>query len=343
MPQKHLLLTFDYELFLGERSGTPQDCLIDPTRHLLQVCSHHPLKMIFFVDTLYLLRLRDEAAIHGKCGEDFELVIEQLKELAEAGHYLFPHLHAHWLDAKYKAGDNEWALDNAHYYRLHAVDQDLRRKLFRESIGLLEQIVRSTGADYPIDAYRAGGWSIQPFDIIAPLFREFGIRYDFSVAARRWSFTRAHWFDFTAVQEANGPYRFSKDVTRPDTSGEFIQFPISFVETGKWSRRLDLLLRRSFYRTFLKPYGKGGILRAESLPHDPTHYPDLYYLQLASVENFRTPFISEYRRFIEDNDYLHFISHPKLLSRENLFWLDRMLDSLYGNHQVESDFRMMVD
>lgn len=343
MPKKHLLLTFDYELFLGDRSGTPQDCLIAPTRHLLQIASRYQLKMVFFVDTLYLLRLKEQAATHGQCADDFKLVTGQLKELAAAGHYLFPHLHAHWLDARYRPGDNEWTLDNARYYRLHAVEQDLRRKLFRESMELLTEIVRSAGADYPIDAYRAGGWSIQPFDVFAPLFREFGIRYEFSVAARRWSFTRAHWFDFTATQEACGPYPFAEDVTRPDPSGEFIQFPISFVETGKWSRRLDLLLRRTVYRKFLKPYGRGGILHAESLPHDPTRYPDLYFLQLASVENFRTPFMAEYRRFIEDNDYLHFISHPKLLSRENLFWLGRMLDSLYGRHQVESDFRMMVD
>lgn len=343
MPKKKLLLTFDYELFLGERSGTPQDCLIAPTRHLLEIASRYPLKMVFFVDTLYLLRLNEQAATHGKCGEDFKLVTGQLKELAAAGHYLFPHLHAHWLDAVYIPECNEWSLQNARYYRLHAVEQDLRRQLFRDSMALLEEIVRSAGASYPIDAYRAGGWSIQPFDIFAPLFHEFGIRYEFSVAARRWSFTQAHWFDFTAVQEAKGPYRYSDDVTKPDPGGEFTQFPISFVVTGKWSRRLDLLLRRTFYKRFLKPYGKGGILNAKSLPHDRNRYPDLFYLQLASMENFKAPFIPEYQRFIEDNDYLHFISHPKLLSRENIFWLDRMLSSLYSSHQVESDFRTMVE
>lgn len=343
MTKKHLLLTFDYELYLGDRSGTPQDCLIAPTRHLLRIAARHPLKMIFFVDTLYLLRLRKQAATDAKCGEDLELVSGQLKELVEAGHYLFPHLHAHWLDAEYRPGVNEWLLNDARYYRLHAVDQDLRRQLFGESMTLLEKIVRSAGASYPIDAYRAGGWSIQPFDLFAPLFREFGIRHEFSVAARRWSFTRAHWFDFTAIEQASGPYPFSGDVVKPDPEGDFIEFPISFVETGKWSRRLDMLLRRTVYKKFLRPYGKGGILHAESLPHDPARHQDLFYLQLASVENFRAPFMPEYKRFIEKNDYLHFISHPKLLSHENLFWLDRILDDLYDRHEVESDFRMMVD
>jgi hypothetical protein len=213
--------------------------------------------------------------------------------------------------------------------------------LFENSIKLLEKIVRSAGGTYALDSYRAGGWSIQPFDIFAPLFREFGIRYDFSVAARRWSFTEAHWFDFTSVVEADGPYQFSANVTKVDDAGEFTEFPISFLETGKWGRRLDLLLRRTFYHRFLRPYGSGGILQANSLPHDPTRYPDLFYLHLASPENFRTPFMPEYFRFVRQKNYLHFISHPKLLSTENFFWLRKLLDYLFNNYNVETDYKRM--
>ena len=339
--QKKLLLTFDYELFLGSRSGAVDDCLIAPTTRLMEIAARYPLKMIFFVDTTYLARLAEQGKITPRCAADHRKIVGQLQDLVKAGHYLFPHLHPHWLDAVYLPEINEWRLDNPRFYRLHGVEEQERRRLFAESYSLLEEIVRSAGGTYPFDAYRAGGWSLQPFDVMAPLFREFGVRYDFSVAPRRWSFTEAHWFDFTPVQEASGSYRFSEDVTKPDAAGEFTEFPISFLETGNWSRRLDLALRKTLYRRFLKPSGNGEILQARPLPHDPTNYPDLYYLQLASPENFKTPFMPEYFGFIKENSYLHFISHPKLLSAENLFWLGMILGHLYRNYEVESDYRMI--
>ena len=339
---KYLLLTFDYELFLGVRSGSVEKCLLEPTNRLLQLVARYPLKMIFFVDTLYLIRLAEQGKTFPQCTEDYNRIVDQLRSLVSAGHYLFPHLHPHWLEAAYLPEINEWCLNDPKLYRLHGVGEEERRILFASSMTLLTEIVRSAGGTYALDSYRAGGWSIQPFDVYASLFREFGIRYDFSVAPRRWSFTEAHWFDFTTIQEATGPYCFSTDVTVPDDAGEFTEFPISFLETGNWSRRLDLLLRKSLYRWFFRPFGNGDILQAKSLPHDSSRYPDIYYLQLASSENFRLPFMPEYFRFVKDNDYLHFIAHPKLLSVENLFWLNRLLGYLYRNFEVESDYRKMV-
>lgn len=341
--RKSLLLTFDYELFLGARSGTPRECLLEPTDSLLKIFSRYPLRAIFFVDTLYLLELKERAGTVEQCRSDFDSICTQLRQLARAGHELFLHLHPHWLGAEYLPETNQWRLGGPELYRLHAHGEQTRRQMFAESLALLEGIVRSAGRTKPLDAYRAGGWSIQPFDVFAPLFREFGIRYDFSVAPPRWSFTEAHWFDFTAVQEARGPYRFSEDVVRPDAGGEFVECPISYLHTGTWSRRLDKLLRMTIGHRLVGTRGKGEILQAKALAYEEGRYPDLYFLQLASPENFRTPFMPEYFRFARDNDYLHFIAHPKLLTAENLFWLGRLLAYLYKNFSVESDYRRIAD
>ena len=211
--------------------------------------------------------------------------------------------------------------------------------LFAKSIELLTEIVRSAGGDYSLDAYRAGGWSIQPFGDFAPLFREFGIRYDFSVAARHWSFTDAHWYDFTTIRDATGPYRFSTDVTIAVDAGEFIEFPISYLEIGALSRRLDTALQMTFYRRFFQPSGKGEILQTKVLEYDSNQYQMRCSQHLASPEYFRCSFMPEYYKFVKENDYLHFISHPKLLTNENLFWLSRLLGYLFRNFEVESDFR----
>ena len=58
---KQILLTFDFELFLGSRSGTVDNCLIKPTQELMKVLVPNNLSAIFFVDTLYLHRLKKES------------------------------------------------------------------------------------------------------------------------------------------------------------------------------------------------------------------------------------------------------------------------------------------
>ena len=51
--KKNILLTFDYELFLGSRSGTVDNCLIIPTSKILEVLKRHGAKAVFFIDTSY--------------------------------------------------------------------------------------------------------------------------------------------------------------------------------------------------------------------------------------------------------------------------------------------------
>ncbi|MBK7667512.1 MAG: hypothetical protein IPJ32_09355 [Sphingobacteriaceae bacterium] len=52
---RNLLFTFDYELFLGKRSGTVENCILKPTDKILELFSKYKVtKAIFFVDTTYL-------------------------------------------------------------------------------------------------------------------------------------------------------------------------------------------------------------------------------------------------------------------------------------------------
>ena len=50
MATKNILLTFDYELFLGHISGSVNDCLILPTNKILSILSDQNIKhSMFFV------------------------------------------------------------------------------------------------------------------------------------------------------------------------------------------------------------------------------------------------------------------------------------------------------
>jgi hypothetical protein len=53
-----VVITFDYELFLGVDSGTAEKCIFKPVNYILEAFEKYNGKGIFFVDTTYLLTLK---------------------------------------------------------------------------------------------------------------------------------------------------------------------------------------------------------------------------------------------------------------------------------------------
>ena len=115
--KKQVLITFDYELFLGNRSGSVDDCLIKPTNQILDVIEKHGERAIFFVDTTHLLTLEKYAEKYDACSNDLETVSAHIASISKRGHEIFPHLHPHWLDAEYLPQTNEWKLTDTDKYR----------------------------------------------------------------------------------------------------------------------------------------------------------------------------------------------------------------------------------
>ena len=132
--KKNLLFTFDYELFLGSRTGTVQDCMIEPTEKLISLFEDFNIKAVFFVDTTCLIRLKENAKVYDRSAVDLKVIAEQIQRLITKGHYVFPHLHPHWIDAEYSPDSNQWSLNNITHYRFHNITEQVREKLFGESI-----------------------------------------------------------------------------------------------------------------------------------------------------------------------------------------------------------------
>ncbi len=55
----NIFLTYDYELFFGEESGSVDKCMIEPTNELLKIAKEFNIKMTFFVDIGYLIKLKE--------------------------------------------------------------------------------------------------------------------------------------------------------------------------------------------------------------------------------------------------------------------------------------------
>ena len=235
--KKLLLFTFDYELFLGKKSGTVESCLISPTKRLLSLLKTYEFKGVFFIDTVYLLRLKEIAQQYSKAAIDQALINEQLKTIIEDGHYIFPHLHPHWLDAVYLPDVNEWSLTDLRYYQFSSLPAEKQDYLFSNSMATIQSIVQNSTTDYKIDSYRAGGWSIQPFEYFMPYFLKSGIYNEWSVIPGKYLISDAHTFDFRNAPAALPVYHFNNDVCIESNDGVFKEWTISciaFSPIGKW-------------------------------------------------------------------------------------------------------------
>ena len=326
--KKNIILTFDYELFLGSRSGTVENCLLIPTQKLIELLSTYSIKhAIFFVDTTYLIRLKNNNTSESK--KDYENITKQLTVLHQQGHYIYPHLHPHWLDAHYISEVNQWDLSNTSKYSFSAINEQERESLFKESIEILEEIV-GPQKDY---GYRAGGWCIEPFQDFKPYFKKHNIKYDFSVMHGYTCISDFQNFDFSVVPEKSN-YSFEDKTTVEDLKGEFIEFPISKVKISRINRILNKFFIKILYRKGITNFGDGFSTNSAALKEiNPVGH------EMASVELLTITNLEDYLKGLQTHSTLHLISHPKMLNLHNLTCLEVLFKKAFARYDINTDFK----
>lgn len=329
--KKNILFTFDYELFLGDKSGTSEKCLLDPTYRILDILNSFNARGIFFIDTTYLIRLYEQKGILAR--SDYEKICTQIRKIVSDGHYVFPHIHPHWLDAKYNTETNQWTLSNLKNYRFHNIPLSQREYLFDKSFSLLNQIIIPVNSTYIIDAYRAGGWSIQPFSDYKPYFLKHGIKYDFSVLPGFKSVSNAHWYDFTEIPQKY-IYNFSEDVSVENSNGEFTEFSISKINIKGITNFLSRLFLK-FLPSAQKINGDGISIDLQEIKTDNKN-------EMVSIELMTLIKLPSYFNFLANNNYMHFISHPKMISVHNMNCFEKFISAASDKYELITDFRKMI-
>ncbi len=212
--RRKAILTFDYEVFMGRKTGSVVNCVIRPTEKVLEILRANDAKGIFFVDATWLLFM------HENQPDDFRLVERQLKEIVAAGSSVELHLHPQWLDAIMK--DGAPFFESYENYSLHTLTSDRITTLFSTSIKLIEGI---TGQK--VTGFRAGGWCIEPFSNMHNAFVSSDLLYDSSVLpGMRLIEGESYDFDFY-----NAPsklyYRFEESPIKSEDEGRFAELPVS--------------------------------------------------------------------------------------------------------------------
>src|SRR5450631_3026398 len=324
MPEKKLLLiTFDYELFLGEQSGTVEKCLIEPTDRLLDSLGKYGFKAVFFIDTVYLFRLNEAATTYSSAKDDLEAITKQLVKVVESGHEIHPHIHPHWIDAVYHPESNQWSLKQKRYYSFASIPEMQRTELFERSVKLIRSVLDSAKQNQSVDSYRAGGWSIQPFQNFRPLFTRFHISNEWSVIPGKYQISDAHRFDFREAPVTEPVYRFSDDPCRKDENGPFREWTISSLKMNRFEKWIDFkisgLLQRLGKRPAYKGTGVNSVIREEGDKYCPGPGKRV----VASFEGLNPFTLRKYISSIRYADYFQFISHPKLITPYEFGMVDK--------------------
>lgn len=340
--RKKILLTFDYELFLGKRSGTVANCIIIPTNIIINLLEKHKItKAIFFIDTTYIKRLLELNTPEAQ--RDYEKIEEQLCLLLQKGHLLFPHLHPHWIDALYLPDINQWDLKDTSRYRFHNIDPATKAELFDYSLSFIKKLQEKTKIHYPISGYRAGGWCLQPFSDFKPFFEKHNIHSDFSVLRNFSMFSEDVYYNYTGIPR-KVIYSFEDNVETETPDGRFKEYSISYLEPK--NNYLNKILLKYLSLVGIKNYGDGlASLKSEERTINETdnkiaRQAENNY-EMISIELLRLTKLKAYKKLIHDNSYTHFISHPKMLSSHNIRYFDKLLKHIQKHYQIETDFEKM--
>lgn len=173
----NIVISFDYELFMGQNYVSEEEVLIAPTYKLSKMLQSIGVSATFFADVLCPMRYRELGL--SQFPDSFD---RQLQDLYHYGHDVQLHIHPHWLKAT-QVGNN--VTFDRKYYRIHnwmkenGDTKPIQELIHKGKEYILE--VMGSVSDYKCIAFRAGGYCLQPESIIAPLLFSEGIRIDSSV------------------------------------------------------------------------------------------------------------------------------------------------------------------
>lgn len=211
-------ITLDYELCMGDITGTPEKCLVEPMDCLTSMVDKYGIKMNVFVDAAYLLRLKQLKGQYPQLEKDWNTVTNHVKELDREGHAIQLHLHPQWCYSNYDG--QRWVLDKDHY-KLSDMPLSEQKQLIHDGVALLNGLVAK-----PVAAFRAGGYSIENFPDLYETFIEEGIVVDTSAIRGERAKGKYQTYDYRSLPMRTS-YRFRGNHKIENKDGMMMEYPIS--------------------------------------------------------------------------------------------------------------------
>jgi hypothetical protein len=325
----NIFLTFDYELYFGANIGSVDKCMIEPTQHLIEISQYHGIGMTYFVDSGFLVKLKEYASEYPELWKEYDKICDQLRLLIRYGNDVQLHIHPHWEKSTFD-GKN-WHLATKEHYRFSSFSATDQLLIFEKYLKELELIT-----EQKITAFRAGGWCIEPTEDFLASFRQFEIKVDSSVFPKNKITTPPYNFDYSKTPNKSW-WRFSTDVAVEDVKGDFLEYPTSVMYYSPLFFWRLYILGRLFPKQH-KPIGDGDFLamkgrKKESLTKGLIH--------IVSADGYLASELSNALKthlFAQKGD-LVVLSHPKSATNFSI----RQLDLFIGKNTKRHKFLLFKD
>ncbi len=179
--------------------------------------------------------------------------------------------------------------------------------------------------------FRAGGWCIQPFEEFMDLFRQHNIREEYTVVPGFANLTEDQYYDFRSA-ELHEPYPFSTDPCIRDAEGEFLEIPISLIDQYTGPKLLQKVYSRISDKVYGSAYSRGWGASLSSLKEKPPG-KDLCSIELMDHLNRK-----HYLNYLEKHNWIHFVSHPKLITGLHLTIFEKWLSDAAKKYHLVTYF-----
>lgn len=184
-----LCFTFDYELFFGENNSSYKEVLFDYTYNLIDSLERMGITATFFADVCSI-----PIAKKYNQNDYVEGFKKQICYMVEHGQDVQLHLHPHWFNAT-MIGKKWKFVDKG--YRLHDyLESGFAKEIVDEGIAFLNNTLQPVKRDYVCNAFRAGGFSLQPHNEIVGLLYDKGICVDSSIAPYLYTEDSVQCYDY---------------------------------------------------------------------------------------------------------------------------------------------------
>ena len=325
----NIYITLDYELFFGDTSGSVENCIIKPTEALLKIVEPYKVKLVCFVDVGYLVKLEEHKEKFPKLQDDYDKVTKQIKYLSKNGHGIELHIHPHWEDSFYNG--KEWKFDTSRY-KLADFSADEIMRIVTEYTQTLTRISGKAPK-----AYRAGGWSAQPFKEIGKALLANAISIDSTVYPGGYYESSAQYYDFRKVKQYNTGYRFSEDLTLEKPKGPFEEIPISSYEVSPlffWKFAYHKLRKQEKHRAF----GDGQAIAKTK--NDTIKLLLKTSNSVVSIDGYKTTYLqkayNEYNKNTNGQGNFVIIGHPKAITLYSLKKLDEFIMKSFKSNKYKT-------
>ncbi len=321
----NIYITLDYELFFGKNSGTVENCIINPTEKLLKILNLNNIKAVFFVDVGYIVKLEEFKNKYKKLEKDYQLIVNQIKQLSNNGHGVELHIHPHWEDTIYNG--ERWVF-NASRYKLTDFSQSEILKIVTKYTTTLENI-----SNKKIIAYRAGGWSAQPFKYIGEALAENNIFIDSTVYPKGYYDSKYQKFDFRKASINKTKWSFNEDPAIENVNGKFTEIPISSIKVSPlffWKFALTKIIKLNKHRAF----GDGNSIKLSNNKIKELLFKSSY--TVASIDGYKSSLLNKclkyYKKLNISDTNLVLIGHPKAFTPFSINKLKKFIKSNKDKH-----------